>query len=162
MGKRSLQSTLENLMEQKSLLGQSIRTLKRLDGEKYLTSYDLMNEKLDEMVADVTSALEEEMEKESMLTRQRALDRYNSIVEAEGCRDLTIGTVYSRGTKGWNVADMVMEVRNLMFKLGASGYGMRGARYCRMWSFIRDFEGIDTEPTQVDHGEQYQIRKATC
>ena len=54
MGKRSLQSTLENLMEQKSLLGQSIRTLKRLDGEKYLTSYDLMNEKLDEMVADVT------------------------------------------------------------------------------------------------------------
>ena len=75
MGKRSLQSTLENLMEQKSLLGQSIRTLKRLDGEKYLTSYDLMNEKLDEMVADVTSALEEEMEKENMLTRQRALDR---------------------------------------------------------------------------------------
>lgn len=162
MGKRSLQSTLENLMEQKSLLGQSIRTLKRLDGEKYLTSYDLMNEKLDEMVADVTSALEEEMEKESMLTRQRALDRYNSIVEAEGCRDLTIGTVYSRGTKGWNVADMVMEVRNLMFKLGASGYGMRGARYCRMWNFIKDFEGIDTEPTQADHGEQYQIRKATC
>ena len=162
MGKRSLQSTLENLMEQKSLLGQSIRTLKRLDGEKYLTSYDLMNEKLDEMVADVTSALEEEMEKENMLTRQRALDRYNSIVEAEGCRDLTIGTVYSRGTKGWNVADMVMEVRNLMFKLGASGYGMRGARYCRMWGFIKDFEGIDTEPTQADHGEQYQIRKATC
>ena len=78
MGKRSLQSTLENLMEQKSLLGQSIRTLNRLDGEKYLTSYDLMNEKLDEMVADVTSALEEEMEKENMLTRQRALDRYNS------------------------------------------------------------------------------------
>ena len=162
MGKRSLQSTLENLMEQKSLLGQSIRTLKRLDGEKYLTSYDLMNEKLDEMVADVTSALEEEMEKENMLTRQRALDRYNSIVESEGCRDLAIGTVYSRGTDGWNVADMVMEVRNLMFKLGASGYGMRGARYCRMWQFIRDFDGIDTEPTQADHGEQYQIRKATC
>ena len=162
MGKRSLQSTLENLMEQKSLLGQSIRTLKRLDGEKYLTSYDLMNEKLDEMVADVTSALEEEMEKENMLTRQRALDRYNSIVESEGCRDLAIGTVYSRGTDGWNVADMVMEVRNLMFKLGASGYGMRGARYCRMWQFIRDFDGIDKEPTQADHGEQYQIRKATC
>lgn len=162
MGKRSLQSTLENLMEQKSLLGQSIRTLKRLDGEKYLTSYNMMNEKLDEMVADVTSALEVEMEKETVLTRQRALDRYNAIVEAEGCRDLTIGTVYSRGTKGWNVADMVMEVRNLMFKLGASGYGMRGARYCRMWQFIRDFDGIDKEPTQADHGEQYQIRKATC
>ena len=162
MGKRNLQTTLENLMEQKSLLGQSIRTLNRLEGEKYLTTYSMMNEKLDEMVADVTSALEEEVKKENTLTRKRALDRYNAIVEAEGCRDLAIGTVYSRGTKGWNVADMVMEIRNLMFKLGASGYGMRGARYCRMWNFIRDFEGIDKEPTQADHGEQYQIRKATC
>ena len=156
MGRRKLQYALDNLMEQKSLMKQ-IRKVSELRGEKFLTSFNMISDSLDAMVEELTSAMEVEITKGKNDARSRARERFNRLVESEGCRDLTIDTIYSRGTEGWNVADMVLEVKNLMYKMYASGDIMRGPRYNRMYSFIKDFEGLDEEPKCEYHGTPYVI-----
>lgn len=41
---------------------------------------------------------------------KKAVKEYNDIMEGMGREDLTIGTIFSVGTEGWNLRDLVAEV----------------------------------------------------
>jgi len=40
---------------------------------------------------------------------EKAIERYNSLMEMSGCEHATIGTRFSEGTEDWNLRDMVAE-----------------------------------------------------
>ena len=159
MTAKKLQKVLDNIKIQKSMLKKTCNVLDSRN-EKISLLSDSISEYMDSLIEELTSEVNHMAEMEKAKVRDNARERYNKLVESEGCKDLTIDTIYSRGTEGWNMADMVLEVKNLMYKMYASGDIMGGERYCRMYNFLKDYEGLeDDKPICNDHGVAYEIKK---
>lgn len=159
MTKQKLQNVLNNIETQKTMFSKIHNELESR-GERMSLLSTTIAEHLDSLIEELKSDISLEEEAKRKKARENARERYNRIVELEGCRDLAIDTVYSRGTDGWNVSDMVMEVKNLLYKMYASGDIMGGKRYYRMYSFLSDFEKLaDVEPVCKDHGTSYAIKR---
>lgn len=158
MTTKKLQKVLDNLKIQKSMLKKTCNALDSRN-EKISLLSNSISEYMDSLIEELKSELDHMVEVEKAKVRENAREKYNRLVESEGCKDLTIDTVYSRGTEGWNIADMVLEVKSLMYKMYASGDIMGGERYYRMYSFLKDYEGLDDKPVCADHGVAYNIKK---